>query len=75
MGSRKPQKVVMTSNLEMIFGNQAKAEIEKELEHIHEWETTSWGVIIGASKCKKCGKISGASDFDYSAQEHRRDGE
>lgn len=32
-------------------------------ECTHDWETGNWGVIIGVSKCKKCGKISMESDF------------
>jgi len=30
---------------------------------LHEWEACSWGVIIGLSRCKRCGKLSGNSDF------------
>lgn len=29
----------------------------------HEWETGSWGVIVGVSRCKKCGLRSRESDF------------
>jgi hypothetical protein len=29
----------------------------------HDWPTTSWGVLIGVAKCKKCGKIAQESDF------------
>ena len=31
--------------------------------NLHDWETGSWGVIIGVSRCKKCGRVSGAADF------------
>lgn len=35
---------------------------------LHEWESgTGWGVIIGVSKCKRCGRVSRASDFAASA--------
>lgn len=42
-------------------------------DNVKEWETTMWGVIIGVSKCKKCGRVSGTSDFDYQAQVQGRD--
>ena len=30
----------------------------------HDWESgDGWGVIIGVSKCRHCGRISRASDF------------
>lgn len=29
----------------------------------HEWESGLWGVIIGVSKCTKCGAVSRADDF------------
>lgn len=32
--------------------------------HIHDWEAGSWGVIIGVSKCKECGKASSVKDFE-----------
>ena len=32
--------------------------------YVHDWETGGrWGVIIGVSKCKICGKVSRESDF------------
>ena len=31
--------------------------------HVHDWETGTWGVIIGVSKCKVCGQIAHESDF------------
>ena len=34
-----------------------------EDEHIHEWESGSWGVLIGVSRCKRCGKVAQTSDF------------
>jgi hypothetical protein len=27
-------------------------------DDIHDWEYSSWGVIIGVSKCRKCGKVA-----------------
>ena len=37
---------------------------ESETKCHHEWETSgAWGVIIGLSRCKKCGKRSRMSDF------------
>jgi len=32
---------------------------------IHDWESGKWGVIIGVSRCKKCGKLSAIYDFPY----------
>jgi len=30
----------------------------------HDWEITErWGVVIGLSECKKCGRISRKDDF------------
>ncbi len=29
----------------------------------HDWESGNWGVIIGVSKCKQCGKVSHSMDF------------
>ena len=31
----------------------------------HEWQTSSggWGVILGVSRCKTCGKLAEQSDF------------
>lgn len=34
-----------------------------ERECNHDWELAPWGVIIGVSKCKRCGKIAQSSDF------------
>jgi hypothetical protein len=32
----------------------------------HDWEGEDfWGVIIGISKCKNCGKIAKGTDFIY----------
>lgn len=36
-------------------------------DDIHDWEYSSWGVIIGVSKCRKCGKIAKEKDFVVSA--------
>lgn len=37
---------------------------EKAQECNHEWETSyGWGVIIGVSKCLRCGKVSSSKDF------------
>lgn len=36
----------------------------KQCDDIHDWEYSSWGIIIGVSKCKKCGKVSTRKDFD-----------
>ena len=33
-------------------------------DDIHDWEHSSWGVIIGVSKCKKCGKVAKEEDFN-----------
>ena len=33
-------------------------------DNIHDWEHSSWGVIIGVSKCKKCGKLAKEEDFN-----------
>ena len=33
-------------------------------DNIHDWEHSSWGVIIGVSKCKKCGKVAKEEDFN-----------
>jgi hypothetical protein len=31
----------------------------------HDWEASfGWGVIIGVSKCKKCGKTATTKDFE-----------
>lgn len=35
----------------------------EEKVHTHNWETGKWGVIIGVSNCKKCGKLSKGTDF------------
>jgi hypothetical protein len=34
-------------------------------EHHHEWEAANdgWGVILGVSRCKTCGKVATESDF------------
>lgn len=30
----------------------------------HDWETSNaWGVVIGLSRCKKCGKLATHADF------------
>jgi hypothetical protein len=31
----------------------------------HDWEvgTDGWGVVLGVSRCKKCGKVARADDF------------
>lgn len=29
----------------------------------HVWESGEWGIIIGVSKCKLCGKVSHSADF------------
>lgn len=35
----------------------------------HKWESgPGWGVIIGVSKCKKCGKVSRTKDFEPVAE-------
>ena len=36
-------------------------------DDIHDWEYSSWGVIIGVSKCRKCGKVAKEKDFVVSA--------
>ena len=37
---------------------------EKEDEqHFHVWEESRWGVILGVTKCKLCGKIATEKDF------------
>lgn len=37
-------------------------------DNIHDWEATpGWGVIIGVSKCRKCGKVAKEKDFVVSA--------
>uniref|UniRef100_A0A6M3LGD8 Uncharacterized protein n=1 Tax=viral metagenome TaxID=1070528 RepID=A0A6M3LGD8_9ZZZZ len=42
-------------------------------EHIHDWETIPvWGVVIGVSRCKVCGKLSQSTDFAYGAKEATR---
>jgi hypothetical protein len=33
-------------------------------DDIHDWEYSSWGVIIGVSKCRKCGKVAKEKDFN-----------
>lgn len=35
------------------------------LRHCHDWDAGRWGVIIGVSRCKKCGKRSTTDDFNY----------
>ena len=34
-------------------------------KHIHDWEIApgGWGVVIGLSRCKKCGEVATAKDF------------
>ena len=32
-------------------------------EHGHDWEAGSWGVLIGVSRCRECGKVAMSSDF------------
>lgn len=33
-------------------------------EHVHRWETGPfWGVTVGVSRCRGCGKRSESSDF------------
>ena len=35
-------------------------------EHGHDWQILpSWGVFIGASRCKLCGKVARRSDFPH----------
>lgn len=34
----------------------------------HEWDAGRWGVIIGVSRCKLCGRLSRSEDFP---PEHR----
>lgn len=35
-----------------------------EMECAHQWEASSgWGVLIGISKCRKCGVTAQQSDF------------
>ena len=34
----------------------------------HDWETGKWGVIIGVSKCRRCGRIAHAEDFPMLAK-------
>jgi len=38
----------------------------------HDWETGSWGVILGVSKCKKCGRVCQDADFDYEEEKLTR---
>lgn len=33
-------------------------------DDIHDWEYSSWGVIIGVSKCRKCGIVAKEKDFN-----------
>jgi hypothetical protein len=33
-------------------------------DNIHDWEYSSWGIIIGVTRCKKCGKIARHEDFE-----------
>ena len=40
--------------------------------HIHDWESGSWGVLLGVSKCRVCGKVAVRSDFSVLKN---RDGE
>ena len=35
----------------------------------HDWDATEhWGVIIGVSRCSRCGKLSMAEDFPWLLQ-------
>ena len=31
--------------------------------HVHEWESGRWGVIIGVSRCVRCGQVCRTQDF------------
>lgn len=42
---------------------QAAIERKHPGDHIPDWESGAWGVIVGASKCKACGRVSSAADF------------
>ena len=33
----------------------------------HDWESGYWGVIIGASRCLRCRRVSRAVDFEFIA--------
>lgn len=39
-------------------------------EGVHDWESGTFGVIIGVSKCKRCGKTSKVEDFTIRETEH-----
>jgi hypothetical protein len=40
--------------------------------HYHDWEAgDKWGVVIGVSKCRKCGKVSTADDFPLIAKQEQ----
>ena len=35
-------------------------------EHGHDWQIVpGWGVLIGASRCKLCGKVARQTDFPH----------
>ena len=34
-------------------------------DDIHDWEYSSWGVIIGVSKCRKCGKVAKGNGWTH----------
>jgi len=48
--------------------------MDKKEEHLHEWETVpGWGVVVGVSKCKTCGKVSRTSDFPTVEKKQRKE--
>lgn len=33
-------------------------------DHFHDWQAASpWGVVVGVSRCRTCGKLSETADF------------
>ena len=40
----------------------------------HEWESPGGAVVIGVSKCKRCGRTSRESDFPAHQAKHGRKG-
>jgi hypothetical protein len=37
----------------------------REAACLHEWEigVDGWGVVLGVSRCKRCGKVARKADF------------
>lgn len=51
------------------------SDIPAPAECEHEWQIGKWGVVIGLSRCRLCGKVARREDFPVLAtlDKERRD--